>query len=72
MNREKKAVSLPVELYRKIEQRIAGTGFHSVDEYVAFVMEEVLKEEGEAGERALSKEAEEQVKSRLRALGYLD
>jgi len=72
MKRESKAVFLPVELYSKIEQRIAATEFRSVDEYVAFVLEEVLKEEGEEEDRAFSKEEEEQVKSRLRALGYLD
>ncbi len=42
-----------------------------MDEYVTFVLEEVLKEEGE-GEAAFSKEEEEEVKKRLRALGYLD
>jgi len=72
MKGESKAVFLPVELYSKIEQRIAATEFRSVDEYVAFVLEEVLKEEGEEEDRAFSKEEEEQVKSRLRALGYLD
>ena len=71
MKGEKKAVSLPVELYSKIEQRAAATEFRSVDEYVAFVLEEVLKEEGEE-DRAFSKEEEEQVKDRLKALGYLD
>ncbi len=65
-------MSLPVELYGKIEQRIASTEFRSVDEYVGFVLEEVCKEEGAEEDRAFSKEEEEQVKSRLRALGYLD
>lgn len=69
---ESKAVSLPAEIYGRIEERVKTTGFGSVDEYVIFVLEEVLKEEGEEEGRAFSKEEEEEVKNRLRTLGYLD
>lgn len=69
--KETKGVFLSAELYGRIEERVKETGFGSVDEYVTFVLEEVLKEEGE-GETAFSKEEEEEVKKRLRALGYLD
>jgi len=69
---ERKGVFLSAELYGRIEERVKATGFGSVDEYVIFVLEEVLKEEGEEEERAFSKEEEEEVKKRLRALGYLD
>jgi len=70
MTEEKKTVSLPAELYGKIEQRIAGTEFDSVDEYVNFVLAEVFKEE--EAETSFSKEDEEEVKKRLKDLGYLD
>jgi len=69
--KESKGVFLSAELYDRIEERVRETGFSSVDEYVTFVLEEVLKEEGEE-EKAFSKEEEEEVKKRLRALGYLD
>ena len=69
---ESKSVSLSTELYGRIEERVKATGFGSVDEYVRFVLEEVLKEEGEEEEKAFSKEDEEEVKKRLKALGYLD
>ena len=69
---ESKAVSLSAELYGRIEERVRETGFGSVDEYVTFVLNEVLKEEEEETEAAFSKEEEEEVKKRLRALGYLD
>lgn len=69
---ESKAVFLSAELYGRIDERVKATGFGSVDEYVTFVLEEVLKEEGEEEERAFSKEDEEEVKKRLRALGYLE
>jgi len=70
MKEEKKTVSLPAELYGKIEQRITGTEFNSVDEYANFVLAEVLKEE--ESETSFSKEDEEEVKRRLKGLGYLD
>jgi Arc/MetJ-type ribon-helix-helix transcriptional regulator len=69
---EKRALLLPARLYDQIEERVKGTDFSSVDEYVIFVMEEVLKEEGQEKESALSDEEEEEVKKRLRDLGYLD
>ena len=53
--RESRAVFLPLELYGKIEERAKVAGFDSVNEYVVFVLEEVLKEEGDEG-GALSKE----------------
>jgi len=70
MKEEKKAVLLPTELYSRVLERVEATDFGSVDEYVIFVLEEVLKEDGK--EEAFSKEEEEEVKKRLKALGYLD
>jgi Arc/MetJ-type ribon-helix-helix transcriptional regulator len=67
--REKKTVFLTAELYSKVEERVKAADFSSVDEYVEFVLEEILKEEEE--ERAFSEEEEEMVKKRLKDLGYL-
>lgn len=68
---EKKTVSIPEELYSAIEERVDGTEFKSVEEYITFVLEEVIKDEDEE-ETAFTAEDEEEVKKRLRALGYLD
>ncbi len=66
-------VSIPVQLYEKIKERIEGTGFTSVSDYVTYVLREVLASlEEEEKEEVFSKEEEEKVKERLRALGYLD
>lgn len=65
--KEKKSISLPAELYQRIEKRVKATGFSSVDEYVIFVLDEMLAEGGVSGKE----EEEEEVKKRLRALGYL-
>ena len=67
--RKSKAVSLPTELYSRIEERAKSTGFNSIDDYVVFILEEVIKDEGEV---VISKEDEEEVKRRLKALGYQD
>jgi hypothetical protein len=69
---EKKAVYISPELYGKIAERVEATGFGSVEEYITFVLEEVLKDGDDEEKVAFSKEEEEEVKKRLRALGYLD
>ena len=70
---ENKAVFLPAVLYGRIEERVRATEFSSVEEYVTFVLEEILREE-ESGEEepTFSEAEEEEVKKRLRALGYLE
>ena len=70
-SKEKKfiEVSIPTSLFEKIEEKIEGTEFDSVSSYVTFVLNEILAEEEK---EHLSKEDEEKVKDRLRALGYID
>ena len=78
MNEEKEnkkytTISIPTPLADKIKKRIEGTGFTSVSSYVIYVLREVISSiEEEEKEDAFSKEDEEKVKERLRALGYLD
>jgi Arc/MetJ-type ribon-helix-helix transcriptional regulator len=67
-------ISIPKSLYKKIERRIKSTGFRSVSEYVIFVLREILAEEKmekSSIKKSLTKKQEEQIKKRLRALGYL-
>ena len=66
-------ISIPSQLAEKIKKRIEGTGFHSLSAYVTYVLREVISGiENEEDDEAFSKEDEEKVKDRLRALGYLD
>ncbi|MBD3202266.1 MAG: CopG family transcriptional regulator [Candidatus Lokiarchaeota archaeon] len=67
-------VSIPKPLAEKIKERMKGTGFSSVSSYVTYVLRQVISsiEEEEREKQAFSKEEEEQVKQRLRDLGYLD
>ncbi len=66
-------IEIPDEIYREIERRVRESEeFESVEEYVNFVLEELLKEdEEEEEEPVMSEEEEEMVKERLRGLGYL-
>ncbi len=67
-------VSIPVPLAKKVKKRMEGTGFTSLSSYVTYVLRQVISsiEEEERQHEGFSKEDEERVKERLRALGYLD
>ncbi len=71
MDEELMTVSIPASLYRKIEALIKGTETASVSSYVIRVLREKLSQEKDAGE-VFSKEDEEKIKERLKALGYID
>ncbi len=66
-------VSIPKPLYDKIKELIKDTGFTSVSDYVTYVLREIIASiEEEEKEEVFSKEEEEKIKARLRALGYID
>ena len=71
MGEEKVAIEIPRRLYEQIKKQVEESGgeFKSVEEYVVFVLEEVLREE--EAESVFTPEEEEEIKRRLRALGYL-
>lgn len=65
-------IEIPDRLYAGIQERVKESEeFASVEEYITFVLEELLKDEEEEEEYSLSEEDEEKVKERLRGLGYL-
>ncbi len=66
-------ISIPVSVFNKLRERIKGTRFLTVSEYVTDLLTEIVAEPGKPEkEAAFSKEDEEAVDKRLRALGYLD
>jgi Arc/MetJ-type ribon-helix-helix transcriptional regulator len=67
---DERTVAIDEHLYERVERRIAKTDFESVDEYVAFVLEEVVA--GDETDEAYEDVDEDDVQSRLRSLGYLD
>ncbi|HDD68863.1 MAG TPA: CopG family transcriptional regulator [Candidatus Korarchaeota archaeon] len=64
-------VSIPVSLYEKVKKMIEGTGFSSVSDYVTYVLRELVASYEES-KLDFTKEDEERIKRRLRALGYLE
>lgn len=71
MSEEKVQISISKKLYEKAKEYIEKCGgFNSVDELVEFLLEEALREESREAQ-AYTKEEEEKVRERLRALGYI-
>jgi hypothetical protein len=66
-------VNLPRRIVERVEQRVPYTEFDSSEAYITYVLEEVLfrveeSSDGDPGEAV----EEEDVKDRLKSLGYLD
>ena len=67
------AVELPERIVERVEDRLPRTEFDSPAEYVTFVMEEVLyRVEQETGDDDFEAVDENEVKDRLKSLGYLN
>jgi len=65
------SILIPTSLYKKLEEKMKETEFSSVSSLVTHIVREYLaklKEEKEV----FSEEEEEEIKERLRALGYID
>jgi Arc/MetJ-type ribon-helix-helix transcriptional regulator len=60
-------VKIPKELYEKIEEKIAGTSFASVEEYILSKLENEFPTEP-----VYTKEEEDLIRERLRRLGYIE
>jgi Arc/MetJ-type ribon-helix-helix transcriptional regulator len=69
---EKIPIYISKNLYEKVKERVEQSQgeFKSVEEYVEFVLSEIVKEEEEEKE-VYTPEEEEEIKKRLRSLGYL-
>ncbi|WAI01215.1 hypothetical protein [Methanogenium organophilum] len=72
MDEKNVTVSISKENYDLINNYIVDLEYDSVDDYVNFVLSEVMNELISDDEIDYSEEDEEMVKERLRALGYMD
>jgi metal-responsive CopG/Arc/MetJ family transcriptional regulator len=59
-------IEISDKLYKTLEKNAKEGGFKSVEEYIEFVLKELVEDE-----ENVSPEEEKQVKERLKALGYL-
>ena len=65
-------VSIPRSLYNRIKRLVEETGFKSVSDYVTYVLREVVAmHESEKYEEPFSEKDLEEIKKRLKALGYI-
>ena len=68
---EKVTIKIPRELYQRLGQMIAGTGFSSVNEFIVFVMRNLASSGEISGEDNLTAEEVRAIRERLKRLGYL-
>lgn len=68
---EKISVNISKDLFVLIKKQVENSSgaFDSVEEYIEFVLSEVIKEE--ETERALTPDEQEKIEKRLRNLGYI-
>ncbi len=65
-------VSIPKSLYNRIKKLVEETGFKSVSDYVTYVLREVVAmHESEKYEEPFGEKDLEEIKKRLKALGYI-
>ena len=64
-------IKIPRELYQRLGQMIAGTGFSSVNEFIVFVMRSLASSGEIRGEDDLTADEVRSIRERLRRLGYL-
>ena len=67
--REYGTISLPMPLVESIKNKIKGTGMHSVSSYVTFILRQILSSPD--SKDILDKETEDEIKKRLKNLGYI-
>ncbi len=69
---EKVPIEISKDLYERLKKALSNyEGFNSVEELVEFVLNEFVSEVSEEGQEIYSPEEEEEIKKRLRSLGYL-
>ena len=68
---DKVTIKIPRELYHRLSQMIAGTGFSSVTDFITFVLRNLASSGQIEGDDKLSEEEVKAIRERLRRLGYL-
>ncbi len=72
METDRVTLKIPRPLYEKLKTVIEGSGFRSVNEFVVYVLRDLVAlRRGEAdAEKELSRDEIEAIKQRLKNLGY--
>ena len=70
MERDRVTLKIPRPLYEKLQTVIEGSGFRSVNEFVVYVMRDLVALKQGDSDKDLSKEEIDAIKQRLKNLGY--
>ncbi len=70
MEKDRVTLKIPRPLYKKLQTVIKGSGFRSVNEFVVYVMRDLISLRRDEKEKDLSKDEIEIIKQRLKNLGY--
>lgn len=65
-------IAVPTDVYERVERRLPRSEFETVDEYAAYVLEDVLGRVEDATDGEPTGVDREEVETRLEALGYLE
>ncbi|MCX6339111.1 MAG: hypothetical protein NTX71_04245 [Candidatus Aureabacteria bacterium] len=68
---DKATIKIPKTLYLALKDQIKGTGFTSVTDFIVYVMRDIAASGKISEEPSLTKEEIQQVRKRLKALGYV-
>lgn len=72
MEESMQSIQLPERIIERVENRLPRTDWDSPEEYITYVLEEVLyRVEKETDDDDFEEIDEEEVEDRLRSLGYL-
>ena len=64
-------ISIPKLLAEKLRERLRDTSFNTLSNYTTYILRMILLSSDMKGSRAFSQEDEEELKKRLRAMGYI-
>jgi metal-responsive CopG/Arc/MetJ family transcriptional regulator len=64
-------IKIPRPLYENLGKIIKESGFHSVTEFIVYVLRDLISSREMEKESSLSNKEIEMVKKRLKSLGYL-
>tara|TARA_Y100000310_G_scaffold332170_1_gene407242 strand:+ start:787 stop:987 length:201 start_codon:yes stop_codon:yes gene_type:complete len=65
-----KTVSIPADLFKKVEEKAKQANFESAEDYIAFVLRKVLDERESTAKE--TKADEEEIRKNLKEMGYID
>jgi len=67
----KVTVKIPRPLYRKIQHVVDGSGFNSPTDFIVYVLRDLMGEAEEKAANEFSKDEIDDLKRKLKKLGYL-